>query len=169
MPQHQNHISPETDDRLYEQAMFGNAGDKSFLGDPEVVGGLVADYCQTVRTALEQRVAGVLPEDGFIAEIEAERDKYAAIFRGQDAAYTPMIGWNDVSLPIRLKVELGPYWQQNRDKNDDDPVKCLFAWLCWAVFDAVSKAQGDPDLEAEILSERTGSVIRLLIGADQRR
>ncbi|HEX7641992.1 MAG TPA: hypothetical protein VF472_07235 [Burkholderiaceae bacterium] len=164
-----NRISEAEDGKRYRQAMFADAlGHKRYLGNPSVVGALVGDYCLAVRDMLVERSTGELASDEFVARVNEMGRELSAIFLGRDPDYKPIIGWNAISLAAHLQVALGSYWAEYRDSHANDPVKVLFAWLCWAVYDAMDRANGDDDLEAVILSEHTGAAIRLLLGADCR-
>ena len=144
------------------------AEDDLYLGSPTIVGGLVSAYCEGVRDMLEQRSTGELDASEFVARVNEMAGEMSTIFSGQDPAYKPIIGWNSVRLGAHLRVALDEYWQQHRANHNDDPIRVLFAWLNWATFNAVSKSNGDPDLEGIILSEHTRSAIRLLLGSDRR-
>lgn len=162
-------ISEAEDDKRYRQSMFTDVLDNNkYLGNPAVVGGLVADYCLAVRDMLVERSTGDLAPDEFVARVNEMGSDLSAIFSGRNADYRSIIGWNEISLGAHLKVVLGSYWEEYHDSHGDDPVKVLFAWLCWAVYDAMLRADGDDDLEGVILSEHTESAIRLLLGADPR-
>lgn len=163
-----NKISVEKDDELYQHAMFSDALGENYLGSPAVVGGMIAVYCLAVRDMLVQRAAGTLESTEFVARVNEMCAEMSVIFSGNDDEFKPLIGRNAISLGARLKVALGSYWQENRESHGDDPIKVLFAWLCWGVFDAMERSNGDEDLEGVILSDRTESAIRLLLGTDRR-
>ena len=151
-----------------ESTMFSDGLGGRYLGSPEVVGGLVAGYCESVRCMLEQRAAGTREASEFVTRVNKMVGEMSTIFSGQDPAYKPIVGWNSMPLGVHLRVALGQYWQEQRADHGDDPIRVLFAWLCWATFDAVSRSHGDPDLEGLILSDHTESAIRLLLGSDRR-
>lgn len=161
-------ITQEQGDAQYQKAMFHDALNEIYLGNPAVVGGLVADYCLAVREMLVQRAAGTLTAAEFVARINEMCAEQSAIFSGRDPAYKGIIGWHPLSLNAHLVVSLKSYWTDNRAAHGDDPIKVLFAWLCWAVFDAMERSHDDPDLEGIILSDRTHAVIRMLLGTDGR-
>jgi len=162
-------ISEAEDDKRYQQSMFADILDnKKYLGNPTVVGTLVADYCLAVRDMLVELSTRELASDEFVARVNEMTSDLSAIFSGRNADYKPIIGWNAISLGAHVKLALASYWAEYRDSHGDDPIKVLFAWLCWGVSDAMQRAKGDDELESVILSEHTESVIRLLLGADGR-
>ena len=161
-------ITQAEDDKLYQQAMFSTPLQANYLGNPEVVGKLVADYCMAVREMLVQRSTGQLDASAFMERINDMAVELSVIFSGKSKEYPPIIGWNAITLGARIKVALGSYWAENHAANGDDPIRTLFVWLCWGVFDAVQRSQGDDELEGVILSDRTASVINMLLGTDRR-
>ena len=162
-------ISDAEDDKRYQESMFADSLDnKKYLGSPAVVGALVADYCIAVRDMLVERASGGLAPDEFVARVNEMGSSLSAIFSGRNPDYKPIIGWNAISLGAHVKLALGSYWAEYRDSHGDDPIKVLFAWLCWGVYDAMQRANGDDDLESVILSEHTEPAIRLLLGTDRR-
>lgn len=164
----QRQIDQALDDRLTGEDVVSEALQENYLGDPAVVGGIVADFCLFVRDLVEQRAKGELDAAGFKAKVVAERDRLAEIIAGKDPAYAGVPGWTNYSLRYRLIVELGQFWQAHKAENDRDPHKAVFAWLCWAVVDTLQKANGDQDMEVALLSVHTGQIIRLLLGTDKR-
>ncbi|MGH8854318.1 MAG: hypothetical protein ACREWI_08570, partial [Telluria sp.] len=117
---------------------------------------------------LVARAREKLSVEEFTAEVNAERDRLAAIIASENSEYRGIAGWHDNMLGFRLRVVLGSYWQQNRAANGGCPYKALFSYLCWAVFDAMQKSGGDQAKEGLILSETTGKVIRTLLRAENK-
>ena len=160
-------ISPELDERLTTQDLIAPSVQPNYLGSAQVVGGIVADYCLFVRDLLLARARSQITAPEFTAKVNAERDRLADVIAGADPEYPGVDGWNDNMLGMRLRVVLGSYWQQNRAANDGSPYKAFFSYLAWAVFDAVNKSHGDPDIEGETLSAVTAPLIRVLLGAEK--
>lgn len=129
------------DERQYEGAILATAvSSKTFLGNPEVVGGLIADFCMLVREMLMKRSNGEVSAEEFVKEVNLMRDRMAGIFAGRDRQYTSIKGWPQ-ELDSGLRVALGSYWESHRDKNDNHPFKAFFSWLCWAVFDSLKRSK----------------------------
>lgn len=141
---------------------------ENYLGNPEVIGGIVADYCLFLRDLVVLRAKAELDAAGFKAQVIGERDRLAEIIAGNDPAYPGVPGWNNYSLRYRLIAELGQYWQAHKEENGRDPHKAVFSWLCWAVVDTLQKAGGDQDLEASMLAVHTGQIIRILLGTNRK-
>lgn len=154
----------------YAPPEFVGIGEDHYLGNPQVVSSLVAQYCSHVESWIAQRAAGTLSKERFVQLVDGLGAEYAAIFAGQNPEFRTIEGFHGVWLTLgaRLRVELGQYWQDNRGRYDDDPFRVFFAWLAWVVFDAMQKADGDESLQETILSPKIEQAVRLLLGTDRR-
>lgn len=152
----------------YAPPEFVGLGADNYLGNPHLVTRLVAEYCSKCRALLEQRAAGQIDEARFVKLADGVGGEFADIFAGRNPAFTIIIGYNNVTLNARLRVELGSFWQENRDRYGDDPYRAFFGWLLWAVFNAWQKADGDDTLEEVIAGPSVAQAVRLLLGTDRR-
>lgn len=156
-----------TDDGHATPASFSVALEDGYLGNPSVVASLLATYCSFAQGTMERLQSGEIENDLFVSLLKDAGSKMAEIFSGKNPKYTPIIGWNSVSLPARLQVELKHYWTQHRDEYDGSPLRVFFAWLCWAVYDTMKRTD-DPDLFGIIMSGHLSRAQNLLLGVDAR-
>ena len=136
--------------------------DPTYLGNPDVVERLVAEFCTAVAGLID---AGKV---GFKAGIPPLITRYADIFSGRSPDYKPMIGYNEVTLPAKLRVDLGPFWPAQRAQWNDDPVQVLLWWLVNYLVDAATKADGDEMLFEVMVGPYVRGVVERLLGIEKR-
>jgi hypothetical protein len=148
----------------FEQQLAGN-----YLGSPAVVGSILQGFITQMVEWVHQRGLGTMTAADMVAKAHERARDFAAIFAGEDPAYLPIKGWNARigGLQEYLKTDLGHYWQSQRASHEDDPYRVLYAYLLWAVVDAMTKHE-DEDLAAAVMGGRIQQVIRLLTGSNRK-
>lgn len=136
------------------------------LGDPDVVAGLVGQFCAEVESLMS---GGASSKEEFRAKANGLIHAYGDIFAGRTDVYQPIPGYNMVRLPAKLKVDLGEFWQQHREKWGDDAVCVFFEWLFLHVAESVKRADGD-DMLLEIMVKPTvQQAVKTLLGMEKRQ
>lgn len=148
----------------FEKQMASN-----YLGNPSVVAAIVKPYLVEILEWVKARSAGAMSIDSMVEHAHERAAAFARVFAGEDAAYLPIEGWNTRvgGLQETIKADLGHYWQSNRAKHHDDPYQVLYAWLMWAVVDALK--DGDDDMANATMGQRIQQLIRLLTGSTKRK
>ena len=136
--------------------------DPTYLGNPEVVERLVAEFCTAVSGLIDGG------KETFKAGIPPLITRYADIFSGRSPDYKPMIGYNEVTLPAKLMVDLGPFWPAQRAQWNDDPVQVLFWWLTNHLVDAATKSPDDVLLFEVRAGPHIRGVVQRLLGIEKR-
>lgn len=149
-------------------ASFGEAFEGGYLGDPEVVNGLVAEFASGYVALGEQLAAKSLSPNEFTSEARALVKEYGDIFSGRNPAYTFPKGYNDFSLPLKLKPYLGEFWVRNRASWADDPVCCLFEYLAVMISQKLKVADGDEFLFEVAIKPTYQAVVAILLGVEKR-
>lgn len=146
-------------------ASFADAFADNYLGNPEVVSGLVGQFCANIEHFMN---GGTASKDDFIAKSHAMIREYADIFSGRSEAYKPMVGYNTITLPAKLIADLGPFWAEHRGKWNDDSVCVFFEWLFVTVAEQVKRADGDDFLLEVMLRPTVQQVVKILLGVERR-
>lgn len=92
----------------------------------------------------------------------------AGIFSGRDSGYSIIKGYNDHSLGIQLKIDLGPHWDAHRHEYADDPVAVLFDWLAALVIEKWKLADGDDMLLGVMIGPSMQYTVKVLLGIEER-
>lgn len=136
--------------------------DPTYLGNPDVVERLVAEFCTAVLGLIDGGKATF--KDG----IKPLITRYADIFSGRSPDYKPMIGYNKVTLPGKLMADLGEFWPAQRAQWNDDPVQVLLWWPTNYLVDAATKADGDEMLFEVMVKPYVQGVVQRLLGIEKR-
>jgi hypothetical protein len=140
----------------------------NYLGDPDVVSGLVGGYLAELDAIAESVRSGV-PVGEAGTRLATQIHRMADIFSGRDSGYAIIKGYNDFSLGVKLRADLGEYWSEHHGKWDDDPVACLFDWLSALFFDKWKTADGDDMLLEVMLGPSVRYTVKVLLGIEERR
>jgi hypothetical protein len=148
----------------FEQQMAPN-----YLGNPNVVAGIVQPYLTEILEWVKARSAGTMTAPEMTARAHERAAAFARDFAGENPAYLPIEGWNTRvgGLQETIKADLGHYWQSQRAAHGDDPYQVLYAWLVWAVVDALK--DGDDDMANFKMGQRVQQLIRMLTGSAKRK
>jgi hypothetical protein len=147
----------------FEESFSGN-----FLGDPDVVNRLVSSYATKVESLIIKLWSKELDSNDFESKGRQLTREYADIFAGRNDLYTFVKGYNDFTLPIKLKADLGEYWQRRRADWNDDSVCVLFEWLAMIIFDKMKIADGDDMLFGVMIKPSIQYTVQVLLGIEQR-
>lgn len=147
-------------------ASLGRAFDSGYLGDPDVVSGLVGRFCSSVERLL---CGGAASKEDFVARSNALIRAHADIFAGRVAGYTPVEGYNSVTLPAKLTADLGEFWTKQRAKWNDDALCVFFEWLFVHAAEFVKRADGDDMLLEIMLKPTVQQAVRVLLGIEERQ
>lgn len=148
----------------FEQQMEPN-----YLGSPTVVLGILERFVAEIFGWVRLRAANTLSASEMTEQAHERAPDFARIFAGEDPAYQPIVGWNTRvgGLQETIKVDLGHYWQSQRARHGEDPYQVLYAWLVWAVVDALKG--DDEDLGNATVGQRLQQLVRLLTGSTARK
>lgn len=141
----------------------------NYLGNPNVVGGIIERFLVEIIGWVKGRADGTMSAADMTQHAYERAPEFARIFAGESPDYLPIVGWNTRvgGLQETIKADLGHYWQAQRASHGDDPYQVLYAWLVWAVVEALKEE--DEDLVATNMGERIASLIRLLTGSTKRK
>ena len=131
-------------------SLFEDAFGPTYLGNPDLVNGLVGEFCAKVESLVLSLLAKEISADDAKATSAAEIYRLADIFSGRDAAYKVVKGYHGASLNGKLMADLGSFWQMHRAEWNDDPVCVLFDWPAALVIEKVKLADGD-DMLLEVM------------------
>jgi|GEM_PF-2195987 len=152
-------------------ASFVDAFSENYLGNPDNVSRLVAEFCSRAEATIIDFMAGRVDKDLFDPAIKNLIHHYADIFSGRRAPeYGFVSGYNDFTLPNKLKADLGDFWRQRRARWDDDAVCVLFEWLTLHLVEAVKKwPDEEDDWVKEIdLKPSIQYAVKVLLGIEER-
>lgn len=144
---------------------FADAAASNYLGNPEVVSGLVGKFAAEVERLLS---GGASSKEDFLHQSEELVRQYADIFTGRNTAYRTMLGFNSISLAARLQADLGEFWGARREKWGDDAVCVFFEWLFLNIVESVKRADGDDDLLGVMVKPYLQQAISHLMGTEVR-
>jgi hypothetical protein len=141
----------------------------NYLGNPVVVSGILQPYLAEMLEWVKARGAGTLSAAQMAEHARDRAAVFARDFAGENPDYLPVAGWNTRvgGLQETIKIDLGHYWQSQRAAHADDPYQVLYAWLLWAVVDALKG--GDDDMANATMGQRIQQLVRLLTGSTARK
>lgn len=148
---------------------FGDSMADGFLGNPEVVTGLVAAYCAKFQDALFRKEQGDLSPSEFLVVMDQLVHENSDIFSGRIDTYKVIPGYHDGTLPQKLKADLGAFWSAHRAAWGDDPVCVLFEWLAMMLADKMKLAGGDELLVQASFQPSMQYAIKVLLGIEDRQ
>lgn len=152
-------------------ASFADAFDENYLGNPDNVSRLVAEFCTRAEATIKDLMYGRLDKAMFDTGIKVLIRHYADIFSGRrEPEYKIVKGYNDFSLKYKLMADLGEFWQKRRARWDDDAVCVLFEWLTFALAASIKKFPDDhDDFVKEIeLKPTIQYTVKVLLGVEER-
>jgi hypothetical protein len=147
---------------------FAKALDVNYLGNPDTVNSLVSRFCAEFSELLQNLKAGSVDKAQFVESTKQLINQYADIFSGRNASYTTIAGYNNRTLPIKLKADLGEFWQKQRSSWNDDPVCVLFEWLAMILAEKIKLADGDDMLLGVMFKPSIQYTVQVLLGIEQR-
>lgn len=135
-----------------------------YLGDPNVVAGLVGQFCAEVESLMSD---GASSKEDFISKSHYLIHHFADVFSGRTDDYKSVPGYSSTRLPAKLKMYLGEFWDKQHTKWNDDPVAVFFEWLFVNVAEYVKRADGD-DMLLEIMVKPTvQQAVKTLLGIER--
>ena len=151
-------------------ASFLEAASGHYLGDPEVVAALVGTFCANVELAIDQFRNGELSKVLMDSMLRSLVIGSADSFSGLNENYDIINGYNDVTLAIKLRADLGEFWDSNRAAWNDNAVCVLFERLALDVAHAMktSPLPEDDFMREIILKPTVQFVVRELLGIEER-
>lgn len=150
-------------------ASFGEAFADDYLGNPEVVARLVAEFCTSFESLLAQRSIGDIESAEFLRDARALIMRFADICSGREPAYRIIMGYHDATLAAKLIADLGDFWGANRESWKDDAVAVLFLWLGLIVADKLKLAKDDEMLLGIMLKPSVEYVVSVILGTEKRQ
>lgn len=150
-------------------ASFGDAFAGDYLGDPDVVARLVAEFCTSFEDVLAQRAAGSIEAAEFLKSSRALILRFADICSGREPAYRIIMGYHDATLAAKLIADLGDFWGSNRENWNDDPVAVLFLWLGLILADKLKLAKDDEVLLGIMIKPSVEYAVNVILGIEKRR
>lgn len=148
---------------------FGDAFKDNYLGSPEVVSVLIAQFCSSVEAQVKDLMFGRVDKGNFVLHLNHEIRAKADIFSGRNPDYITIKGYNEHTLWFKLMADLGGWWGEHRAKWDDDALCVLFEWLAIMVAEKVKLADGDEMLLEVMLRPSVQWVCHELLGIEARR
>lgn len=148
---------------------FSKALEANYLGNPDMVNSLIGRFCAEFEALLQNLLFGAVDKGQFADSAKQLVRQYADIFSGRNKDYTTIAGYNDQTLPAKLKADLGDFWQKQRSSWDDDPVCVLFEWLGVMLTESVQRADGDDVLLEVMIKPSVTYAVQVLIGVEARR
>lgn len=155
----------DDDSYTLTEGEFAGAGSPTYLGNAETVNRLVSEFCARMLPLLNGEAAS---KEDFVAQYNALCVEYADIFAGRNPQYQTIKGYNEISLPAKLKIDLGPYWQSQRKYCDDDPVRVFFSWLARMLHEKLKIAKDDDLLLGIMFKPTMQQAVKILLGIDPR-
>jgi hypothetical protein len=147
---------------------FGRAGAGLYLGDPQVVTEQVAAFCMSFEAALRAKEFGELTGEQFVENMKALVREQADIFSGREGEHQIIEGYHDITLPAKLRADLGDFWVKRHAAWDEDAIAVLFEWLATIIADKLKTAQGDEMLYEIMLKPSVQYVVHVLLGTEER-
>lgn len=147
---------------------FSEVASRGFLGDPDVVTRIVANFCRAFEKALALKEHGELAPEQFVERMTALVRENAAIFAGENPDYRIVAGYHDASLRYKLMADLAPFWRSNRAKWGDDPVCVLFEWLAVMMAEKLKEAAGDDVMFQVKFGPLMKYAVGVLLGSEAR-
>ena len=137
------------------------SGDRPYLGDPEVVLGLVRHFGTSVVDVRKRYNLDTLTADGAMKAVDDLTGEYGRIFMGRDPRYQ--------ALPWNSPEQLGQHIHTRLPEagDDPDPGKAAFLALARSLLDVAVEHEngrlGDADARAHVAAA-VGSIADLLLG-----
>ena len=153
--------------RVLPEALSDPAAD-NYLGNADLVNMLVGKFCAKIEAVRNATIANAVSGDQAIKECDDEIQRLADIFSGRDDHYKKIIGYNDFTLPAKLRADLSAYRRMCRPKWLNDPVAVLFDWMASLIFEAAKRADGDEILFGVILMPDLQYTVQVLLGIEKR-
>lgn len=161
-------MGQEKDRYRVSPGAFSDTSSPTYLGNPDVVSGLVGGFAAKVEAIVSAVSSGAVSGDDANFELREEFARLAGIFSGRDAGYSIIKGYHDHSLGEKLKIDLGPHWNVRRDAFGDDPVMVLFDWLAALVIEKWRLADGDDMLLGVMIRPTLQYTVKVLLGIEER-
>jgi len=146
---------------------FGHIANDGYLGNPEVVNSLVAEFCTGVFGLLDAVAGGVIGSDEYNKLSDKLIRDHADIFAGRNESFTIILGY-PAALQMKLRADLKSFWQDNRERYEDDSICCLFEWLFVILADKRRIADGDEMLLEVMLKPSIQYTVQVLLGIEER-
>ena len=147
------------------EGAFSDTSSPTYLGNSETVNRLVSEFCAGMLPLLSGQAES--PED-FVQKSKALIRKYADIFSGRNPDYQTIKGYNEISLPAKLKADLGPFWRSQRQHWDDDALCVFFSWLGRMLHEDLKVAKDDDMLLGVMFKPTMQQAVQILLGIDRR-
>ena len=164
--------SSRGDDGSKMPPSFNDVQHENYLGKPAVVERLIAEAAERHHQLILARGAGALTSEQFSKIVNDRALEFSRILSGQHPDYLGIKGWNspDHGLAVYLKFDLSTYWIAHHAKHKDDPYQVLYAYILWAVFDALTRSKNDEAgvLFQVFLGPTLRKLVELILGIGKR-
>lgn len=149
----------------YLPPIFVDGPEANYLGSPDVVAGLVGEFCARAEKLL---MDGIEDKQKFKAEAEALIRRYAGIFSGKEPDFGTVKGFHGIALPQRLKVALTEFWDRRHEYWAGDAECCFFEWLFVTLAEFVKRADGDDWLLGVMVKPTVQQAVKTLLDFDRK-
>lgn len=139
-----------------------------YLGDPTVVGRLLARFLVDSEADLYDLADGKLAKAGFEDRARARIGALAQRFSGEHPDHPGVPGFHGISLPGQLQGALGEFWRSHRAAWHDDAVAVLLEWLLLKLAAAWKQAGGHDEPLQALLKPDLQAATNLLLGRAPR-
>lgn len=147
---------------------FSEAFSGKYLGDPDVVSALIGEFSAKYEEAFNALRAGSDKKEFADAANKLVRD-YGDIFTGRNPEYKIIAGYHDNTLGVKLRADLGAFWQSHRVKWNDDAVCVLLEWLAVIMSENLKKADGDDMLFEVMMKPSVQYAVKVIVGIEARQ
>jgi hypothetical protein len=147
---------------------FVDVSAANYLGNPEVVNGLVGQFCVLAEEYADAIRDGIMDPKDAAGSLREDIVKMADIFSGRDPQYVIIKGYNDSSLQGKLKGDLLQYYVMHKDEYKGDSLSVFFDWLAAHVMEASAKAAGDDLILGATLKPTLKYAVEVLLGIEKR-
>lgn len=163
-------VDPKFAEARLDEGHFVDPSHPRYLGNPDVVNRLIAQFCAETEADVRQVAAQRLTAQKASADILERAKRYADIIAGRDPEWEIVRGYHDVSLDGKLRADLRVFWPKVKDKADGDPYRVLFLWLAALVADGCKRWPSyDYDhLFAEYMRPNIRYAVKVILGIEER-
>lgn len=147
---------------------FSDAFAENYLGSPEVVATLLAEFCSGVEALVNDLMYSRIDGPTLISALNGKIHAAADIFSGRNPDYITVKGYNEQTLGFKLMADLGMQWRSHRAKWEDDSLCVFFEWLAIMVSEKTKLADGDEMLLEVMLKPSVQWAVHELLGIEAR-
>ena len=129
----------------------------------------MAGFCARAESLAAAVVSGELKDPAFSQQRASLVGELADIFNGRNPDYLPIAGYHGGSLPWKLRVDLGEYFERRQADYRGDAVAVLFDWLFAHIVDGMAASHGDDAILSAHLAAPVKYAAQVLQGVEQRQ